>query len=320
MPNLSISVRIAAGSILLLSVLHILFWAVLAIAAHSAAPVTYPTNLLFPVACVFSVGGLFGVFVGVGVFRARAWARVAALVIAALVLLFCAFGILVLVLMLVGVFGAGLGIEIPTSGKAYFIGMGFAHLSIFLLAIWWIYVFSRKSTAVQFSSETTTLVEATSKKPCCPPPVALLAWLMIITSGLSALSWPLILGRIPVMLFTHVFSMTSSKWIWASNIITFLACGIGLLKLRRWSYTGTIGLHVFWLGSMFVSQLSPNFERYLSACYNALGTDYSEIVFIHVKTPAWIAAFTTAIPTALLIAGLFYYRSSFLKATTATRE
>ncbi|HJZ65362.1 MAG TPA: hypothetical protein VKD70_13650 [Candidatus Acidoferrum sp.] len=312
--------RIAAGSILLLSVVHVLFWAVLAVAAHSAAPVTYPTDLLFPVACVFSVGGLFGVFAGIGVLQARAWARVAALVAATFVVLFCGIGIFVLALTLVGLSGLGLGIEVPTTNKTYFVVMGLAYFSIFLLALWWIYVFSRKSTASQFSSETTTPLEATSKKPSCPPPVALLAWLMIISSGLSALSWPLILGKIPAMLFTHVFSMAFSKWIWAANILAFLACGISLLKLRRWSYAGTIGLHVFWLVSTFVSQLSSNFERYLSACYNALGTSYSEIFFIHVKIPAWIAAFTTAIPTALLIAGLFYYRSSFLKATTATRE
>src|SRR5215468_9005170 len=126
MPNLTLSVRIAAGSILFLSVMHILFWAVLAITAHSAAPATYPANLLFPVSRVFSVAGLVGVFVGVGIFRVRPWARVAALVVAAIVLLFCGFGILVLALTLVGLFGLGLGVEIPTISKTYFTGMGLA--------------------------------------------------------------------------------------------------------------------------------------------------------------------------------------------------
>src|SRR5262249_55922765 len=191
MAKLTLSVRIAAGSILLLSVLHIFFWAVLAVAALSRDSTFYPISLLFPVACVLSVGGFFGILVGVGIFRARAWARIAALVIAALVLVFCGFGILVLTLSLVGLFGLGLGVEIPTTNKTYLIGMGLTYLSVFLLAVWWIYVFSRKSTAAQFASKPSTTIEAISKKPSCPPPIALLAWLMIISSALSALSWPL---------------------------------------------------------------------------------------------------------------------------------
>ena len=314
MPNLTLSVRIAAVSILLLSALHIVFWATLAIAAHSAAPATYPTNLLFPVSCVFSVAGLFGVMVGVGVFRARPWARIAALVIAALVLLFCGFGILVLIMTLVGFSGPGLAVDIPAASKTYSVSMGLAYLLIFLLAIWWVYVFSHKSTAAQFSSPTLTPTEGIPKKPSCPPPITLLAWIMIITSGLSALSWPFILGRIPTMLFTHVFSMTSSKGIWAANIILFLVCGIGLLKLQRWSYTGALALHTFWLVSMFVSQLSPLYEPYLRICFNALEIPQT---YPELRLPPfspWLTAVVSAIPTTLLIAGLFYYRRSFLKA------
>src|SRR5262249_16378026 len=146
------SVRITAASILALSAIHIFFWAALAIAAHSAAPATYPANLLFPVATVFSVAGTVGIFVGVGVFRPPAWARIAALVVAALVLLFCGFGMLILATALFGLFGLGLGIEIPITSKTYLISTGLVYLSIFLLAIWWIYVLSRKSVASFFAS------------------------------------------------------------------------------------------------------------------------------------------------------------------------
>jgi len=317
MPNLTLSVRIAAGLILFLSVLHIVFWAVLAIATHSAGPATYPTNLLFPISCVFSVAGLFGVFVGVGIFRVRPWARVAALMVAAIVLMFFGCRILVLALTLVGLFGPGLGVEIPTTSKTYFICMGLTYFSVFLLAIWWIYVFSRKSTAAQFSSATSTPAETIPKKPSCPPPIALLAWLMIISSGLSGLSWPLILGRIPAMLFIHVFSMATSKWIWAANIVFFLICGLGLLKLQRWSYTGTIALHAFWLVSMFVSQMSPSYQLYLRLCLNALEIPQTYPELSLPRFSPWLTAIVSAIPTALLIVGLFYYRRSFLKAEEA---
>lgn len=137
---------------------------------------------------------------------------------------------------------------------------------------------------------------------------------MIISSGLSGLSWPLIVGKIPAMLFTHVFSMASSKWIWAANIVLFLVCGIGLLKLQRWSYTGTIALHIFWLVSMFVSQMSPLYDSYLRLCLNALEIPQTYPELSLPRFSPWLTATVSAIPAALLIAGLFYYRRSFLKA------
>jgi len=137
---------------------------------------------------------------------------------------------------------------------------------------------------------------------------------MILTSALTALSWPLIFAKIPAMLFTHVFFLETSRWIWAANILLFVACGIGLLKLQRWSYNGTIALHGFWLVSLFISQVSPQFPAYLGSCYAALRLDQEATYFIHFNFPPLISAIATAIPTALLIAGLFYYRPSFLKA------
>src|SRR5262249_22036861 len=145
----------------------------------------------------------------------------------------------------------------------------------------------------------------------CPPPIALLAWLMIVSSALSAVSWPLILGRIPAMLFTHIFSPQASLWIWIANILFFLLCGIGLLKLQHWSYTGTIALHVFWLASPFVSQLSPQYPAYLQNCLSALEIQENYPGLNLLRFPQWISAVITALPTALLIAGLFYYRRSF---------
>ena len=116
------------------------------------------------------------------------------------------------------------------------------------------------------------------------------------------------------MLFIHVFSMATSKWIWAANIVFFLICGLGLLKLQRWSYTGTIALHAFWLVSMFVSQMSPFYELYLRLCLNALEIPQTYPELSLPRSSPWLTAIVSAIPTALLIAGLFYYRRSFLKA------
>ena len=313
MVRLTFPVRAAALSILLASVFHIFFWAIMAVAAREL-PDFYPYTLFLPVACVFSTLGLFGIFVGVGLFRVRNWARLAALVLAALAAAFCAFGILVASLILLESTAATLGIELAANSRRYLIGLDLLYLFIFCLALWWIYLFSRRFVAAQFAESQSPASRLTQKKASCPPPIALLAWLMIGSAALCAASWPLILGKIPAMLFTRIYSPAASKWIWTVNIVLFLACGVGLLRLQRWSYTGTIALHVFWLVSLFVSQVSPAYPRYLGLCFAALQADQSATYFIHFALSSFASAFATAIPTALLIAGLFYYRSAFLKA------
>jgi hypothetical protein len=312
MPKLTLPVRIAAGSILLLSLAHIAFWGMLAFSARANLPETFPYNYFFPILGLLSAAGLFGAVVAAGLLRARHWARVAALVLAALIAFLCVFAVLALVVMAFGLLSMGLGIEIPQ--KSELIRVALFYFFIFSLALWWIVLFSRKSVVAQFSPSASASAQITPTKRLCPPPIALLAWLMIISSGLSALSWPLILSRIPAMLFTHVFSSGASKWIWAANIVLFLVCAIGLLKLQRWSYTGAIALHVFWLVSLLFTQLSPNYEQYMNKCLNALELSQAYPMLANLRFPQWASALATAIPTALLIAGLFYYRRAFLKA------
>ena len=316
MSKLSFSVRIAAALLVFFSILHVFFWAIIAISAQSLHR-DYPNTLLFPIASVFSAAGLGGLFIGAGLLRGRSWARISTLVLAALVAVFCVLGVLALLLILVGNVAAVLGIEIGPDSKSYLTGMGILYFFVLCIAIWWIYLFSRSSVAEQFTAPSAPIVANVPKKPACPPPIALLAWLMIVSSFLSAISWPLILGKIPAMLFTHIFSSTTSKWIWITNIALFLVCGVGLLRLRRWSYSGAIALHTFWLISVFVMQLSSDYDAYMRRCIETLrlGEAYPALSRIHVSP--WASAVTTAVPTALLIAGLFYYRRSFVQAVAA---
>lgn len=320
MAKLSLSVRIAASSIFVLSLFHTFFWAALAFWLQPDIGDQFPAQTLRPAHLILSAAGLPGILISIGLFRARNWSRIAALVVAALVLLFCVLGILITAVLAFGLFGLGLGVEVPRTGDSYYLWLAVFYLFVLVLALWWILLLSRRSVAAQFSGAQLAEASLVAKKPACPPPIALLGWLMIAISVLCALSWALILGKIPAMLFTHIFSPGTSKWIWAVNILLFLACGIGLLKLQRWSYTGAIALHAFWLVSMFVSQCSPLSDKYLELCLNALAPpDTFFHVGYHIGS-RFASAVITAIPTALLIAGLFYYRRSFLKAVEDSRH
>ena len=316
MTRLSLAVRIAAGSIVALSVIHVIFWAWLALAAHSTDSSEFPYSYLFPVLCLFSAAGFPGIVVGAALFRSQNWARVAALVLSVLVGCFCALSVLALFIVSFGALSFGLGVEIPQ--RSDLLRVGVTYVLIFVVAVWWLVVFSRKSVAAQFSSPNRAKPEDARKKRACPPPIALLAWLMIISSALSAVSWPLIFGRIPAMLFTRVYPIQTSQWIWAANILLFLLCGVGLLKLYRWSYDATILLHVFWTVSLFFSQLSPGYPGYVRECLLALEfpstiNDPTAFAF-----PYWLTAIVSVVPTFLLIVGLFYYRGRFLKAAAET--
>ena len=320
MPTLTPAVRIAAGSILSLSLVHIAFWAILALELGRGMPNEFPFNFYVPVFWIISAAGAVGIVIAIELFHAKGRARLAALVLGAVVALFCALGMLAPALLISGALPlAALGIEVPVTGKSDLVRLFVVYLFVFLLAIWWIVLFSRKSTVAQFSSVAPRESSAISVTPACPPPIALLAWLMIASSVLSALSWPLILGRIPAMLFNHIYSLPASRWIWIANILVFVLCGIGLLRLWRWTYSATIGLHVFWLLSLFVSQLSSAYGKYLSQCLTAFEAPY-RLSSIHIHLPPWLSALVTAVPTVLLVAGLFYYRGAFLKAAAETRR
>jgi hypothetical protein len=318
MPKLSLSVRVAAASIVFLSLLHIIFWASLALTARSGDSSEFPYNYLFAALCIFSAAGLPGIVVGVGLFRSKNWARVAALVLSVLAGCFSALSVLVLFIVSFGTLSLGLGVEIPQ--KSDLLRVGVIYVLIFAIAVWWLIVFSRKSVAAQFSRPGRAKPEDAPKKSACPPPIALLAWLMIISSALSAASWPLILGRIPAMLFTHIFSPGPSRLIWLANILVFAVCGVGLLKLRRSSYDSTIALHLFWLISLLTTQLSSNYQAYTLHCLKLLDLGETYPVLNRIHFPQWVSATTIAIPTALLIAGLFYYRRSFLQAVQTSRH
>ena len=318
MPKLSLSVRVAAASIVFLSVAHIIFWASLALAARSNDSSEFPHSYLFGALCVFSAAGVPGIVVGVGLFRSTNWARVAALVLSVLVGCFCAFSALALFIVSFGTLSLGLGVEIPQKGDLLRVGV--IYVLIFAVAVWWLTVFSRKSVAAQFSSPSRAKPEDAPKKSPCPPPIALLAWLMIISSSLSAVSWSLIVGKIPAMLFLHIFSPGPSKLIWLANILLFAVCGVGLLKLQRWSYDGTIALHLFWLVSLLASQLSSNYQTYALLCLKILDLREAYPVLNRMHFPQWVSATTTAIPTALLIGGLVYYRRRFFDAVQNSRH
>src|SRR5580765_5079522 len=119
MPTLTPAVRIAASSILLLSFVHIAFWAILALDLGKGPANDFPYNFYVPAFSIISAAGTAGIVTAIGLFCAKDWARIAALVLGAVVALFCALGMLAPVLLISGALPlASLGLDPYMAGKS----------------------------------------------------------------------------------------------------------------------------------------------------------------------------------------------------------
>jgi hypothetical protein len=104
------------------------------------------------------------------------------------------------------------------------------------------------------------------------------------------------------------------------SCLAFFVAGVGLLKLKPWSYSLTIGLQLFWLASTVVTLLTPNYKsvmdsfmKEMQASLHLPETQFPPGNFAH--NYGW------TVVLGLLFAGailglLVYYRPRFLEAAS----
>jgi len=99
-----------------------------------------------------------------------------------------------------------------------------------------------------------------------------------------------------------------------------VAAGVGLLKLKPWSYPLTIGLQIFWSVSSVASILNPNYASLVSSFLNDINKAmnvppniYSSANYIHQLR--WTMYFGLLVPVAIVVL-LYYYRKRFREAAS----
>src|SRR6266850_1970691 len=192
-----------------------------------------------------------------------------------------------------------------------------------IVGLWWLILFNRKSVKVQFKGSSTGLDPSVPQKPRCPVPVAVLAW-FYVSSILNLLFLPFLSFRVPVFLFGRVLSGRVALTVLILGCLAFFVSGVGLLKLKPWSYSLTIGLQVFWLASTAVSVLSPNYSAVMDSFLKEMQASFHlpETQF----SPANLARhYGWTVALGLLFAGailglLVYYRPRFLEAASAANS
>ena len=115
-----------------------------------------------------------------------------------------------------------------------------------LIGIWWLILFNRKRQGES--------ADQGPRKLACPLPIAVLAW-FYVASVLNLLFLPLLSFHLPLFVFGRVLPGSTGGAVLMLSSLAFAIAGIGLLKLKPWSYSLTIGLQRLWLVSALLLSL-----------------------------------------------------------------
>ena len=84
---------------------------------------------------------------------------------------------------------------------------------------------------------------------------------------------------VPMFLFGHPVRGLPGVTLWITNCLLCAAAGIGLLRLKVWSYWLALGLQVFWFFSGLVTLANPKYselmQEVLTNTQLKLGQSYS---------------------------------------------
>ena len=226
--------------------------------------VPFPVALrpfLYGVWIVLILCALFVVVVGIQVIRLRNWARISLLVIAGLMLFFGVMGIVVIFVTLF--------ISTPADPR---ISQGLLATILAVIygiptaiSIWWLILFTRSPVLAQFHAsaalEPPRLPSAMSvfNNPECPLAIRIVGW--YLGSFVVVIPFiPFLPGSVPAMYFGHMLFGPAAIATYILNFALISIPGIGLLLLKRWSYSLTIASQVLASANAIYTTLSPSYE------------------------------------------------------------
>lgn len=222
---------------------------------------------------------VFGIFVGVGIFRRKNWARITILVWGGFMTVVC----LVAIVFALIVFGNMPSMQLPNVNSAqasqimHFVSIG---MVIFYgipaaIGIWWLVLFTRPRVAAAFTNPVNyapemdasgfpqlpggQLAQATAK-PSCPVPIMVIAGFLIFGAVCSLIflvfQFP---TEIPYFFLGHVFAGVGGRIILSLYGLIGGVAGVGLFKLKPWALNLAIGLQLLGLLNCASALLSRNY-------------------------------------------------------------
>ena len=262
-----------------------------------------------------------GIFTGVGLIQLKNWARISTLIYAGVSSLFSALFVLIFMV-----------VPIPTTPNQPPEVAHLTRISIVMvygiplvIGVWWLILFNRKAIVAQFSAVGAQTLTGTGmqtaptaaaynpvqiESPSCPIPISVVA----VFSLLSSLSLLIVIfGHSPLFLFGHAIAGIPGKAVYALSCGLHLATGIGLLRLKAWSFPLTLALQVFWFFSSAVTMFSSTYEQHLRETL-ASSSMASNPNYFHMMR--YISQGSLLIPV-VTMGVLIYYGGRFLRAAEA---
>jgi len=265
---------------------------------------------------------LFGIATGIGLIYLRNWARISILIWGGMLVFFGGIDIPIAFLMPIPPTPSAPDLPVADMQAVRLILLAIYGMPL-LIGIWWLILFNRKTVKAQFASATGSADPSVPRKPACPLPIAVLAW-FYVSSILNLLFLPFLPFRVPVLVFGQVLPGRVGATVLILSCLALFVCGVGLLKLKPWSYSLTIVLQVFWAASTAVSMLSPNYNavvdsflKEMQASLHLPETQFSPANFTHPY--GWTVALGLLFAGAIL-GLLVYYRPRFLEAASAANS
>jgi len=311
---------IAAGVVGILASLIAILIAVATVAGMgmlpqpSGSPEIPPNVKSMAVAMMVVFAGLavFGIFTGVGVLHLKNWARISMLIWGGVMAAFCSLALLFATF-----------VPLPGGPAASPMGVPFLRLVLIvmygtplLIGVWWLVLFNQPAIKAQFLAVPPADGQlATPPRPRCPLPLAILAGFSIFSAGFSLLL-PFTNFPTNVILFGHLFHRPLGLVLFFLSAGIFLLGAIGLLRLKRWSYTLMLAQYFFWMVSGTVTLVSPNYDRNLHEIMSQMSLPegpMGQAAFAQTRVFGALAL----IPGVLLIWLLLYYHTRFIEACAA---
>jgi hypothetical protein len=261
---------------------------------------------------------LFGVATGIALIYLRNWARISILIWAGFSVFFGVIGIPIAYLTTFSPVPSAPALPAESITAVRLI-LVFVYGIPLVIGVWWLILFNRKSVKAQFDG-TMGLVDAgLPQKPRCPLPIAVVAW-MYIASILNLLFLPFFPVHAPVFVFAKLLPDRLGLAVLVLSFLAFTISGIGLLKLKPWSLSLTMGLQVFWLASSSVSMLRKDYKSIMVSFMEQYGASLHLPASEYSANPImqYFGSFMVLVMlfTSAILGLLIYYRPRFLEAAS----
>jgi hypothetical protein len=312
------SITVAAIVALICGSLSLLFAGLGTIGVFLLGPADYPTAQPMPpfakAAGMIGLGIFFGwsawvIAAGIGLLRLRSWARISILIQSGLVIFFGTISLLVTFNM---PFPSPRGSDVDVQSFLH-VFLAILYGLPILIGVWWLILFNRKGVRAQFTDQKMGEAPVKVQKPRVPLAVSIIAWFFI--AGSCFVFYPLLYSsRVPLMLFGRSLGGRTGTVILIAACGLQLASGIGLLRLKRWSYPLAMAHQLFWVTSAIFNLLSPNFVEAMRQAIKITGSlppgMDAEAFLRFVMRAATVGSLMPLVVLGILI----YYRNRFLES------